>query len=150
MWRAAELRAVVPDEVGSLLADALRAARSCSRGGLSPGEALVAVALHFVLAWKDEVNRLLRAADPVILRDGGLCQVPGCSRPADHVHHVIPRSAGGPLEPWNELSLCSGHHLRGVHAGNLSIAGTAPGGLEFTLGEREVAARRRGAKQRRL
>jgi hypothetical protein len=52
------------------------------------------------------------------------------------------RGAGGPLEPWNEISLCPVHHLRGVHGGNVRITGAAPGGLEFTLGEREVAAAR--------
>lgn len=139
MWRAGELRARVPGEVDSLLADAVRAARACSGRGLTPGEALVAIALHFVLTWKDEVARRIRAADPVILRDGALCRIPGCSRPADHVHHLIRRSACGPLEPWNELSLCAVHHLRGVHAGNIRITGRAPDALHFTLGQREVA-----------
>ena len=139
MWRAGELRAMVPDEVCSLLEDAIRAARAAVRG-LTPGEALVEVALHFIRTWKWEIERLVRAADRVILRDGALCQVPGCSRPAAHVHHVVFRSAGGAREPGNETSLCAVHHLRGVHGGNLRITGTAPGGLEFTLGEREVAA----------
>jgi len=142
MWRAGELRAVVPDEVDALLADALRAARACSRGGLTPGEALVAVALHFIRTWKDEVARRIGTTDRVILRDGALCQVPGCSRAADHVHHVVPRSACGPLEPWNEVSLCAVHHLRGAHGGSVRITGRAPDGLAFTLGEREVAASR--------
>jgi hypothetical protein len=141
MWRAGELRAMVPDEVDELLADALRAARGCWRG-LGPGEALVLVALHFLRTWKDEVMRLIRAADPVVLRDEGVCQIPGCSRPVDHVHHLIRRSAGGPLEPWNELSLCAVHHLLGVHGGTVLVTGTAPDGLSFTLGEREVAAAR--------
>jgi len=141
MWCAGELRAVVPEDVGSLLADAVRAARLHTRG-LSPGEALVAVARHFVETWAPEVLRLAKGADPVILRDGGLCQVPGCSRPADHVHHLWFRSAGGPLEPWNELSLCAVHHLLGVHGGNVWIAGRAPDGLTFVLGQREVAAAR--------
>jgi len=142
MWRAGELRAVVPDEVDSLLADAIRAARACSGWGLTPGKALVLVAAHFIHTWKDAVNRLLAAADPVVLRDGGLCRIPGCSRPADHVHHIRYRSAGGPLEPWNETSACLVHHLRGVHGGCVSITGCAPDGLHFTLGEREVAAER--------
>ncbi len=142
MWRAGELRAVVPGEVDALLADALRAARAVAGGGLTPGEALVALAVHFVRTWKGEVARRIRATHRVILRDGGFCQVPGCSRAADHVHHVVRRSAGGPLEPWNELSLCAVHHLRGVHGGTIRIAGTAPWGLRFALGEREVAAAR--------
>jgi ribosomal protein L22 len=141
MWRAGELRAMVPDEVSALLEDAIRSARALVRG-LTPGEALVEVALHFLRTWKWEIERLVEAADRVVLRDGALCQVPGCSRPADHVHHVVSRAAGGPLEPWNEISLCAVHHLRGVHGGNVRISGTAPGGLEFTLGEREVAAAR--------
>jgi hypothetical protein len=142
MWRAGQLRAVVPDEVDDLVADALRAARASARGGITPGEALVALALHFVLTWKEEVRRLLRATDDVVLRDGGLCAVPGCSRPADHVHHVEFRSAGGPLEPWNETSACGIHHLRGIHAGNVLVDGRAPDGLRFVLGEREVRAAR--------
>ncbi len=90
----------------------------------------------------DEVARRIGATDRVILRDGALCRIPGCSRAADHVHHVVPRSACGPLEPWNELSLCAVHHLRGVHGGNIRITGKAPDGLAFTLGERDVAAAR--------
>jgi 5-methylcytosine-specific restriction endonuclease McrA len=109
---------------------------------VTPGEALQLVAAHFVLTWKAEVFRVLRVTDPVVLRDAGLCQVPGCSRPAEHVHHLTPRAQGGPLEPWNELCLCTVHHLRGVHAGNLRIDGVAPDRLRFVLGEREVAAAR--------
>jgi hypothetical protein len=140
MWRAGELRAVVPDEVDDLVADAIRAARDRSGGGITPGEAFVAVALHFIETWKEEVRRILGVTDEVVLRDGGLCTVPGCSRPADHVHHVTFRSAGGPLEPWNETSMCEIHHLRGVHGGTLRIEGRAPDGLRFALGEREVRA----------
>jgi hypothetical protein len=142
MWRAGELRAVVPDDVDSLLADAIRAARACSEPGITPGEALVAVALHFVLTWKDEMLRRIQATHPVILRDAGLCRIPGCSRAADHVHHVIRRSAGGLLERWNETSLCAVHHLRGVHGSSVRITGTAPDALRFVLGEKEAAATR--------
>jgi len=142
MWDAGELRAVVPEDVGSLLSEAIHAARLHSGRRLTPGEALVEVALHFVETWAPEVMRLAKGADPVILRDGGLCQIPGCSRPADHVHHLWFRSAGGPLEPWNELSMCLPHHLLGVHGGNVLVTGRAPDGLTFVLGEREVAAAR--------
>lgn len=142
MWNAGELRAVVPEDVGSLLSDAIRAARLHSEGGLTPGEALVAVASHFIVTWEAEVRRLAKGADPVILRDEALCQVPGCSRAADHVHHVWFRSAGGPCEEWNKVALCAVHHLRAVHGGTVSILGRAPDGLTFILGEREVRAAR--------
>jgi hypothetical protein len=142
MWRAGELRAVVPEDVEDLLSDALRAARAAAKGGLTPGEALVAIAVHFIRTWKHEVLRIVRATDEVVLRDGGLCQVPGCSRPADQVHHLIFRSAGGPLEAWNEVSLCTPHHLVAVHGGILEITGTAPDGLRFVLRGKEVTAAR--------
>jgi len=86
--------------------------------------------------------RLLKGADPVVLRGGWLCRVPGCSRAADHVHHVRFRSAGGPEEAWNEISLCAPHHLLGVHRGSVLVRGRAPDGLAFALGESEVAAAR--------
>jgi hypothetical protein len=142
MRNAGELRAVVPEEAEELLEDAIRSARLHARRPLTPGEALVEIGLHFVFTWKHEILRLVGAADPVVLRDGGLCTVPRCSRAADHVRHVRFRAAGGPREPWNETSLCAIHHLRGVHAGNVGISGRAPDGLAFALGEREVRAAR--------
>jgi hypothetical protein len=142
LWRAGELRAVVPEGVDSLLADAIRAARAHFRQVLTPGQALVAIAVHFIQTWGPEVRRLLGAADEVILRDGGLCQVPGCSLPAAHVHHIRFRSANGSEESWNKVSLCAVHHLLGVHMGNIHVSGRAPGELLWILGRREVAAAR--------
>jgi len=66
MWRAGDLRGMVPEEVSALLADAIRSARAAVRG-LTPGEALVEVALHFIRTWKREIERLVRAADPVMI-----------------------------------------------------------------------------------
>jgi hypothetical protein len=141
MWRAGELRALVPDDVDEVLADAVRSARALAPR-LTPGEALVLVSLHFIRVWKEEFWRVIRAVDPVILRDAGLCQIPGCSRAADHVHHVLFRSAGGPLEEWNELSVCAVHHLLCIHGGSVLVLGRAPDRLVFVMGEREVAAAR--------
>jgi len=92
------------------------------------------------------VERILKATDRVILRDGWLCQVPGCSRAAEHVHHVWYRSQGGPDEMWNLVGLCIPHHLQGVHAGFIEISGRAPDGLAFIVGE---AAVRRAREERR-
>jgi len=142
MCDAGELRAVVPEDVESMLEDAIRAARLHAGRPLTPGEALVEVARHFLLTWMGEAFRLLKDADPVVLRDQGLCRIPGCSRAADHVHHVRFRSAGGPLEEWNELSVCAPHHLLGVHGGSVLVRGRAPDGLSFVLGEKDVAAAR--------
>jgi hypothetical protein len=45
------------------------------------------------------------------------CAFPGCrQRPAAcQVHHLIPRSRGGPTALWNLVLLCSFHHLVAIH-----------------------------------
>jgi len=73
----------------------------------------------------------------VIARDQSFCQVPGCSRAATHVHHVLFRSQGGGDEGDNMTSLCTAHHLFGLHGGYLRVWGRAPDGLVW-----ERAARR--------
>lgn len=65
----------------------------------------------------------------VLERDGGLCLVPGCTRAADHAHHVWQRARGGPDEPWNLASLCAPHHLVAIHGGFLRVRGRAPHAL---------------------
>ena len=47
----------------------------------------------------------------VLIRDGMRCQTPGC-RCKRHLelHHVLMRSAGGPNEAWNLVTVCSTHH----------------------------------------
>ncbi len=45
------------------------------------------------------------------------CRFPGCEQPpaACHVHHLIPRSEGGPTSLQNCLLLCAFHHLTAIH-----------------------------------
>jgi hypothetical protein len=52
----------------------------------------------------------------VIKRDRH-CSFPGCTAPPVrcHVHHVIPRSQGGPTRLDNLTLLCMFHHLIAVH-----------------------------------
>ena len=66
-------------------------------------------------------------------RDGGECQVPGCSHRAQHAHHVVFRSRGGGDEQENQVALCAFHHLRCVHGGYLRVEGRAPE-LRWVLG----------------
>jgi hypothetical protein len=47
---------------------------------------------------------------------------------------VIFRSHGGGDEEKNCLTLCSSHHLKGVHEGHITIEGEAPDGLTIRLG----------------
>jgi hypothetical protein len=78
--------------------------------------------------------------DPVIVRDGWRCAVPGCmSRRNLQDHHIEFRSHQGSDEPHNRITLCAFHHHRGVHAGTLRICGRAPDRLIFELGVRAGA-----------
>jgi hypothetical protein len=77
----------------------------------------------------------------VMRRDHGRCSVPGC-RAAKylHIHHVVPREAGGGHDPSNLTTLCSADH-RAAHRGALVIRGRAPDELVF---HRPAAASRSG------
>ncbi len=128
-----ELSLRVPTRVGALVRAAFRAAREVAGRWLTPGECLVLVAAHFVASQGTIPRRRTRSAR-AIARDQGLCQVPGCSRTADHAHHIQRRSAGGSDDPHNLVGMCAPHHLHGVHAGYLRVRGRAPDRLVWELG----------------
>ncbi|MBW2523806.1 MAG: hypothetical protein JRI23_06505, partial [Deltaproteobacteria bacterium] len=69
-------------------------------------------------------------------RDSGRCTVPGCSRQAEHAHHIRYRSQGGGDEHENLTSECAGHHLAAEHQGFIQVSGRAPGQLTWKLGLR--------------
>jgi len=73
-------------------------------------------------------------------RDGWRCRSPGCTaRRALEVHHIRFRSRGGPDTPDNKITLCHGHHRRGIHALTAGLEGRAPAGLRWRLGRSESA-----------
>jgi hypothetical protein len=45
------------------------------------------------------------------------CAFPGCDQPSSvcQIHHLIPRSAGGPTALHNMVPLCTFHHLIVIH-----------------------------------
>jgi len=45
------------------------------------------------------------------------CAFPGCDQPASacDIHHIVPRSRGGPAAMHNLVPLCSFHHLTAIH-----------------------------------
>jgi hypothetical protein len=94
---------------------------------------------HALDAWS-LADGPLRREHRVFERDGWRCAVPGCTSYRNlHDHHVEFRSAGGSDAESNRITLCAGHHLRGVHAGRVRIRGKAPGALRFELGLRPGA-----------
>jgi hypothetical protein len=62
-------------------------------------------------------GRLLRA---VQIRDRGRCRAPGCTAPADVIHHVRHWANGGTTCLGNLISLCAAHHWL-VHEGGAAV-----------------------------
>jgi hypothetical protein len=83
------------------------------RGLLTGPEAAISLPLDVGAATETIPPHLRRA---VISRDKH-CRFSGCDRlaAACQVHHIIPRSQGGPTSLSNLLLLCSFHHLIAVH-----------------------------------
>jgi hypothetical protein len=123
----------LPERVASLLDSALRAAQSAAGRPLTPGEALEAIADHFIATWKPLLWERNTVQKRVLARDRGHCQVPGCSRAAVQVHHIQYRSHGGADEPANLVSLCAAHHLHAVHVGWVRVSGKAPSRLRWSF-----------------
>ena len=124
--------------IAGAIASACAVAEASGLGKLDAGAALALIATHFIKVWKDHARR---APAPrrreVLMRHGGLCAVPGCSRSAQHEHHITYRSRGGSDETSNLLGLCVIHHLRGVHPGNLTVVGRSGDLLEWRFGNGE-------------
>jgi hypothetical protein len=124
----------VPRRLVGLVALAFHAARKAVGRHVSSGECLGVIARHFVEVWKPALAERSSVQKEVLARDSGLCRVPGCSRAAAHVHHIVFRSAGGQDRPANLVSLCAAHHLHGVHMGYVRVSGNAPDALQWELG----------------
>ncbi|MFL5445665.1 MAG: HNH endonuclease [Myxococcales bacterium] len=135
-----EFEVWAPYRISGLVAFAFGAARKAAGRWIRTGECLARIAAHFLEVWKPVVERRGTPSRRILERDRGLCRVPGCSRAADHAHHIRFRSAGGSDDPSNQISLCAAHHLHGVHMGWIRVTGTAPDGLSWELG---IAAPRR-------
>jgi hypothetical protein len=134
MCARGELDLRVPQSVAQLVTSACRAARRVAGRFLTPGVCLERIAAHFIETWRAALPRPRTAEARAIARNGGVCQVPGCSRAAVHAHHVQYRSRGGGDETENLTALCAAHHLVGVHRGYLRVRGQAPHGLSWRLG----------------
>jgi hypothetical protein len=129
----------VTHEVAALfrgVRETLRTRLERARGRLVlDGEVFDAMLDGALLAWTAEGRT--RRPDPVAVRDGWRCAVPGCTSRANlHDHHIRFRSRGGSDALENRVLLCAFHHQRCLHAGRMRVTGTAPDGLLFELGLR--------------
>ena len=134
MRAARKLAVRMPRRIAVLLAAAIQTVRDRADRVLSTGKCLAIIAWHFIETWGRAPRRSRSRSRKVRDRDGGHCQVPGCSHRATHSHHVEFRSRGGGDESENRVALCAFHHLRCIHAGYLRVVGRAPDALTWFLG----------------
>jgi len=125
----------LPPDVHEVFSAACRAIRAAAQEWVWTSKCLVIMCQHFIDSYEEAGRRPNTPASRAMERDRGLCTCPGCSKAADHVHHVVFRSHGGGDEEDNLTSLCQAHHLRGVHEGYVRVQGAAPNGLTWELGE---------------
>ena len=126
----------MPPHIIDLLQDTFRAVRAEAKRWMSIGQCLLRMAAHFVEVWKAHVKEIKTARRRILARDRHRCQVPGCSRPAVHLHHIEFRAHGGSDDPANRISLCAAHHLFGIHEERMNVSGTAPDKLVWKFGVR--------------
>src|SRR6185369_10280956 len=111
MWTRGWLEIPVPRHTVDLFADVCKVARALGGKSLAPGECFLWAVQHFIETWKSDAKVRNTVRNRVMARDLGYCQAPGCSRAADHGHHVERRSHGGPDTMENETAVCAAHHL---------------------------------------
>ncbi|MFL5248583.1 MAG: HNH endonuclease, partial [Myxococcales bacterium] len=133
MCARGEFEVWAPRRVASVIALACSAARRAAGRWISTGECLARIAQHFIDVWEAALAVRGTLHRRVLERDRFLCQVPGCSRAADHAHHIEYRSRGGSDDLMNLTSLCAVHHLQGVHMGRIRVSGPAPDGLRWEV-----------------
>jgi hypothetical protein len=136
MRASRRLSVPMPRRVAVLVAAAVEAVRKRVGCLLPVGKCLALLAFHFIETWRTAEKRSRSRSRQVRDRDGGHCQVPGCSRKASHSHHITFRSRGGGDEAENQVALCAFHHLRCIHGGWLRVFGRAPDALTWFLGGR--------------
>jgi hypothetical protein len=134
MCARGSFRTFLPRRVHLLVQETFRAVRRAEGRWCSAGECFGKMCARFMEVWRQPKGRMTRQKR-VRERDGGLCRVPGCSRAATDVHHIIFRSRGGTHRLENQVSLCAAHH-RAVHNGWIRVWGEAPDCLTWQLGVR--------------
>jgi len=117
---------VAVDVVTEAVQDARRQILALDEEKATEGAAMARIAKHFAKVYEIPLGRAeWRNAwqKNVLMRYGGICAVPGCTRAARDNHHIIFQSKHGPDEPWNMVATCKFHHQRCIHRGLLIVRG---------------------------
>ena len=109
MWTRGWLEIPVPRHTIELFADVCKAARALATRPLTSGDCFLWSLHHFLETWQSDAKERNTLRNRVMKRDLGYCQAPGCSRRADHIHHVVFRSQGGDETMENKVALCAAH-----------------------------------------
>ena len=137
MCARSEFRVWVPVHEVGLVSAAFQAVRKAAGQPLTPGECIGLIAAHAAQVWKTHRGRRRNTVrNRILVRDRGLCQVPGCSKAAGHGHHIELRSQGGSDDERNRISLCVAHHLHGIHMGWIRVEPVGEDRLRWQLGVR--------------
>lgn len=99
-------------------------------------EVLRRIAVEFLATFLPLWFQEVRNGDPVAVRDGFRCQIPGCTVRGGSAHHLRFVSQLGPDEMWNLLFVCYVHHLLGVHRRRIRVHGRVGESVVFELGIR--------------
>jgi hypothetical protein len=135
---------ILPESTKELLLEAFQVAREHAGRWIPASTCLADMSKHFLDVWRGEARRRLRLMGHVRRRDGGMCQVPGCTRQGTQEHHIRFRSAGGSDEPDNLITLCAAHHLHALHRGYIRVEGSSSVLLTWWLAGRTVRRSRAG------
>lgn len=128
-----------PTEAMELVRESIASAQAWSKANgreIDEGSALKLTAVYFLLLWKEHEKargrRRPRARVLSILRKDGRCEMPRCTNPVEHLHHLKFRSRGGGDEVTNILGVCSKHH-GAIHAGLIRVTGRSGDRVVFTF-----------------
>ncbi|MFQ5876407.1 MAG: hypothetical protein ACE5JH_01760 [Acidobacteriota bacterium] len=136
-WPIHRISFWAPTDVAALWHSALRACRGVAGRDLRDWECLVMLIRSLRETWDNPGDAGWRRRYRIFERDGWRCRVPGCSSRSNlNEHHIIFRSRGGGDEDDNLITLCVGHHQRGIHQGWLRCSGRANSDLWWELGVR--------------
>jgi hypothetical protein len=132
-----QIRFWLPTDVVVLWREALAVCRQSADRELADWHCLIIMIDALRRTWDSPSDRGWKRRYRIFERDSWQCRVPGCTSRANlNVHHIVFRSRGGGKDDSNLVTLCVGHHQRGIHDGLVRCTGAAPDDLWWALGVR--------------
>lgn len=136
--RVCHLRMNVEPDLMEMWRERVSHLRATVREDLAEWEVLALALRDFWRTWDNAETRRQRRENRTLERDGWRCTAPGCRSVGSgrlHEHHIVFRSAGGPLSDASNLTtLCTGHHLGLLHRERMRCEGQAPDQLTWEMG----------------